>query len=408
MDNSPGSSSGKAYDVFLCHNSQDKADVLQIYEALKIRGVKPWIDEVDLRPGDRWRPAIEAALEEARTAAVFVGRAGGRVQVREIDRSIDLESRGKLRVIPVILPGCLDDSEIDGFLRDYVWVDFRQAGSDPLDQLCKGIGKAEIQRQPVVAVAPTTTSDARSRLIVYCQNAGLLVPRAGIYPADIDSAVKAFTADLEHCHVAVQLEEPSTADSSDETLAAIANALTRFRPQNRVMDWKPGGITQAEFQKEVVDRTRRVFGAIRPDPDMATDQGEPNRGNAEIDQKEVMVKYDRVDAKPTREMLRTLKQANIHYTSSPNGDTTLVQRLREHPFDALILVLGNCDDDWLERRRDELIEVELTLKEQSPLRAYYYTEDATVVPPRCSPSTLEIEGPDELDNLIQAIRGGAA
>ncbi len=139
MNNSTGRSSGTAYDVFLCHNSEDKPEVRQVYEALKVRGLKPWIDEVDLRPGDAWRPAIEAALEGAGTAFVFVGKEGGRVQVREIDICIDLESRGKLRVIPVILPGCLDDSEIGGFLRGYAWVDFRQGDSDPLDQLCNGI-----------------------------------------------------------------------------------------------------------------------------------------------------------------------------------------------------------------------------------------------------------------------------
>ncbi len=66
----------------------------------------------------------------------------------------------------------------------------------------------------------------------------------------------------------------------------------------------------------------------------------------------------------------------------------MAQRLRENPFDALIVVLGDCGDDWLEKRVDELIEVELTLKEQAPLQAYYYAEGATAVPPDISPSTL--------------------
>ena len=143
MNDSMDHSSGKANDVFLCHNSEDKPEVRQIYEALKARGLKPWIDEADLRPGDRWRSTIEMALQGAGVAAVFVGKAGGRVQVREIDICIDLESRGKLRIIPVSLPGCLDDSEIDGFLRVYSWVDFRQADADPMYELCKGIREVE-------------------------------------------------------------------------------------------------------------------------------------------------------------------------------------------------------------------------------------------------------------------------
>lgn len=408
MNNSTDHFSGKAYDVFLCYSSEDRAEVRQIYEALQVRGVNPWIDEMDLRPGDLWQRAIEAALEGMDTAAVFIGKAHGRVQAREMGLCIDLESRHKLRIIPVILPGCPDDSEIEGFLRNYSWVDFRQPGSDPLGQLCSGIGKVEPRPLPVIAVAPTTTSDARSRLIVYCQNAGLFVPRAGIYPADTDSALKAFAADLEYCHVVVQLDEPASAETSNENLTAITKTLSVYKPQKRVMYWKPGGTTQSEFQKEVVYRARRAFDAIRLDPDMEPSQDEPQPAGFEAAQKWAMVKYDRVDAKATREMLRILKEANIRCTSSPNGSTTLAQRLRENPFDALILVLGNCDDDWLERRIDELIEVELTLKDQSPLQAYYYAEGATAVPPDISPSTLEVEGADELDNLVQAIRGGPA
>ncbi len=172
------------------------------------------------------------------------------------------------------------------------------------------------------------------------------------------------------------------------------------------MHWKPGGISQSEFQKEVVDRAHRVFDANRPDPNMATDQDVPHPVEPEGAQKSAMVKYAEVDAKPTRKMLRVLKEADIHYTSSRNGNTTLVERLRENPFDVLILVLGKCDDDWLDKRTNELLEVELTLKEQSPLRAYYFTEETAPAPPHCSPSTLEIDGPGELDDLVQAIRGG--
>jgi len=47
MDSSTGSSSGKAYDVFLCHNSADKPQVRQVYEALKVCGLKPWLEQED-------------------------------------------------------------------------------------------------------------------------------------------------------------------------------------------------------------------------------------------------------------------------------------------------------------------------------------------------------------------------
>ncbi len=40
-----------SFDVFLCHNSADKPAVKRIGEKLKQRGILPWLDEWELRPG---------------------------------------------------------------------------------------------------------------------------------------------------------------------------------------------------------------------------------------------------------------------------------------------------------------------------------------------------------------------
>jgi TIR domain len=42
------------YDVFLCHNSEDKSAIWEIYDRLCERGLRPWIDEEDLTPGRFW------------------------------------------------------------------------------------------------------------------------------------------------------------------------------------------------------------------------------------------------------------------------------------------------------------------------------------------------------------------
>ena len=39
------------YDVFLCHNSRDKEQVMAIGERLKERGILPWLDVWEIRPG---------------------------------------------------------------------------------------------------------------------------------------------------------------------------------------------------------------------------------------------------------------------------------------------------------------------------------------------------------------------
>ena len=41
--------------IFLAHASEDKLQVLKLYDRLKARGYKPWLDKKDLIPGQNWR-----------------------------------------------------------------------------------------------------------------------------------------------------------------------------------------------------------------------------------------------------------------------------------------------------------------------------------------------------------------
>ncbi|MHC4867621.1 MAG: COR domain-containing protein, partial [Planctomycetota bacterium] len=66
----------QGFDVFLCHNSEDKAAVKRVAKDLEGRGVKVWLDEWELRPGVAWQRALEEQIEEIKSAAVFVGERG--------------------------------------------------------------------------------------------------------------------------------------------------------------------------------------------------------------------------------------------------------------------------------------------------------------------------------------------
>ena len=48
--------------VFLCHASADKPAVRKLYRYLRQRGVSPWLDEVDLLPGQDWQVEIPKAI----------------------------------------------------------------------------------------------------------------------------------------------------------------------------------------------------------------------------------------------------------------------------------------------------------------------------------------------------------
>jgi hypothetical protein len=128
------------FDVFLCHNSEDKPAVKVIGEQLKERDLHPWLDEWELRPGFLGQKELEKQIENIRSAAVFVGPNGiGPWQDMEIDAFLRQFVRRSLPVIPVILPGCEKIPELPPFLGGMTWVDFRRDDPSPLQRLIWGI-----------------------------------------------------------------------------------------------------------------------------------------------------------------------------------------------------------------------------------------------------------------------------
>lgn len=128
------------FDVFLCHNSKDKAVVKAIGEQLKERGLLPWLDEWEFRPGFPWQKTLETQLDKIKSAAVFIGSQGiGPWQDMEIDAFLRKFVSRRCPVIPVILEGCEGLPKLPVFLEGMMWVDFRKKDPDPMEQLLWGI-----------------------------------------------------------------------------------------------------------------------------------------------------------------------------------------------------------------------------------------------------------------------------
>ena len=134
-----------AFDVFLCHNSQDKPAVRELAQNLKDLGLLAWIDEEQLLPGDVVQEKLERAIRRAGAVIVCIGPHGlGRWQQVEYhtvyERLIDLSEKDgdggfrtsdQLRVIPVLLPGA-EVKQIPGFLKRHVRVDLRKKSPQQL------------------------------------------------------------------------------------------------------------------------------------------------------------------------------------------------------------------------------------------------------------------------------------
>jgi hypothetical protein len=117
--------------IFLCHASEDKAQVREVYQQLKALGFVPWLDVMDILPGQDWDYVIERALETADFVLVFLSTRSvekvGYVQ-REFRRALyhaEQRPEGFIHTIPVKL----DDCVVPRRFRRHQWANLYENGA---------------------------------------------------------------------------------------------------------------------------------------------------------------------------------------------------------------------------------------------------------------------------------------
>jgi WD40 repeat protein len=119
---------GRLFHVFLSHSSADKPAVEQLARRIRTEAkLEPFLDTWHLVPGAPWQPAVEQALADSETVAVFLGPSGpGPWHHEQMQLALvrAVQRRDDFRVIPVLLPGASPE-QLQGFLGLRTWVDFR-------------------------------------------------------------------------------------------------------------------------------------------------------------------------------------------------------------------------------------------------------------------------------------------
>ncbi len=119
------------FDVFLAHNSEDKADVRTIATKLREQGLKPWLDEEQIRPGKSFQDEIQKAIPQIKAAAVIIGTIGlGKWQVQELRSLMSQFVKRDIPVIPVLLEGVNKIPDNLVFLQEFNWVKFEKIDDD--------------------------------------------------------------------------------------------------------------------------------------------------------------------------------------------------------------------------------------------------------------------------------------
>lgn len=111
--------------IFLCHASEDKRPVRDLYERLRAGGFAPWLDEVDILPGQEWEREIPRAVRDSDVVIVCLSQAAvsksGYIN-KELGFALnvaDEQPEGAIYIIPLRLEMC----DVPARLSRWQWVD---------------------------------------------------------------------------------------------------------------------------------------------------------------------------------------------------------------------------------------------------------------------------------------------
>lgn len=122
---SPSKASNRSLRVFLCHATNDKPVVRELYKRLINDNVDPWLDEEKLLPGQDWQLEIPQAVRTSDVVIVCLSQHSinktGYVQ-KELKLALDVadeQPEGTIYLIPVRLEKC----DVPCRLQRWHWVD---------------------------------------------------------------------------------------------------------------------------------------------------------------------------------------------------------------------------------------------------------------------------------------------
>ncbi len=128
------------YDVFLSHSSHDKPVVRELAERLKGDGLRVWLDDWVIQPGDMIGLKVEQGLESSRTLVLVMSQAAFDSEWVTLERHTALfrdPTNQQRRFIPLRI----DDCDIKDLLKQFAYVDWRIASDTQYKKLLNSLSK---------------------------------------------------------------------------------------------------------------------------------------------------------------------------------------------------------------------------------------------------------------------------
>jgi hypothetical protein len=135
------------WDVFLSHSARDKERVRRLAESLRDAGLRIWLDEWVIQPGDDIYAAIEHGLEHTRTLILCMSQAAIDSDWTKLERNTiifrDPQNKER-RFIPLMLEDC----RCSDVIRRLAHVDWRHENEETLAKLIQACQTVKKKTEP--------------------------------------------------------------------------------------------------------------------------------------------------------------------------------------------------------------------------------------------------------------------
>ena len=141
-----------SFDVFLSHSSKDKAIVRAVAELLRSDGLRVWLDEWEIKPGDSIPSKVEAGLEHSRVLVLFMSANAFGSDWAQLEAGT-FRFRDPLNKDRRFIPVRLDDAPIPGSLGQFLSISWLP--QDREEQYAKLLEACRPLKEHLEGKAPT-------------------------------------------------------------------------------------------------------------------------------------------------------------------------------------------------------------------------------------------------------------
>jgi len=258
----------------------------------------------------------------------------------------------------------------------------------------------------------------REELEAYFRSARIRVLPERPYSRDPASFRESLRADLEQSSVFVQVFGATASTRTDKLPRGYEGLQLDVAEQlgRPVIQWRDARVDRDDvdepdyaemaFKATYFGELIEFSQAVREKIDRLVRAGPPP-DSAKACEQWALIKADPVDDKFAGTLAGFLAEHDIGCEVVPNGLATL-KRLREHGFDAVMLVYGSCPEQWIEKEKKDLRAVLLDRRDQAPVCGFYLDRPRT--PPLVVKGIQNVVHQDQtlLLSLVTAIRNRRA